>query len=367
MKLLRQVLLLSALWMTVSATALAAQVNPLVDLLAQDGWNALAAGHAAAAAKLFQQALAIDPNNPELYFGAGTAAYLDRRDEAAQTALERALQLNPALPRAREALGLVQYRRGDLFGAIRTYELLDRSQSQNQQAIERLERWRHELDLRNRMDTMVSSAFTVSFEGEANAELAALALASLERAVERIGQVLSTYPDKQLSVVLYTTEQFRDITLAPIWAGGAYDGTIRVPMRGALAKPEELDRVLAHEYTHALIHSLAVRNVPTWLNEGLATVLEKDSQIESQSISEPLPRGVLGALRTSFGRFTGEQAKVAYDVSARVARQLLDEAGGFAVANLLRDLGQGIEFDEAFRHRMPWSFESFESTLSAPR
>jgi tetratricopeptide (TPR) repeat protein len=367
MKLIRRVLSISALWIAVSTTAIVAQVNPLVDLLAQDGWKALAAGQAAAAAKIFQQALAIDANNPELYLGAGTAAYLDRRDEAAQVALERALQLNPALPRAREVLGLVQYRRGDLFGAIRTYELLDRTQSQNQQAIERLERWRQELDLHNRMGTMVSSTFTVSFEGEANAELAALALASLERAVERIGQVLSTYPNKQISVVLYTTEQFRDITLAPIWAGGAYDGTIRVPMRGALGNPQELDRVLAHEYTHALIHTLALRNVPTWLNEGLATALEKDSQIDGQPVSGPLPPGVLGALQTSFGRFTGEQAKLAYDVSARVARQLLDEAGGFAVANLLRDLGQGVKFDEAFVHRMPWSFESFESTLSSPR
>ncbi len=356
-----------AFLIAVSSTTIVAQNNPLVDLLAQDGWKALAAGQSAAAARSFQQALAVDPNRPELYLGAGTAAYLDRRDEAAQHALERALQLSPALARARELLGLVQYRRGDLFGAILTYESIDRRQPENQQAIERLERWRHELDLHNRMNTMVSSAFTVSFEGEANADLAALALASLERALERIGQVLSTYPDRQISVVLYTTEQFRDITLAPIWAGGAYDGTIRVPMRGALANPQELDRVLAHEYTHALVHTLALRNVPTWLNEGLATALEKDKPIDGQCVSEPLPIGVLGALQTSFGRFTGEQAKLAYDVSARVAQQLLDEAGGFAVANLLRDLGQGVNFDQAFLHRMPWSFESFESTFSSPR
>jgi hypothetical protein len=136
-------------------------------------------------------------------------------------------------------------------------------------------------------------------------------------------------------------------------------------MRGALAKPEELDRVLAHEYTHALIHSLALRNVPTWLNEGLATALEKD--LNGNPASEPLPAGVLAALQTSFGRFTGDQAKLAYDVSARAARQLLDETGGFAVANLLRDLGQGVDFKEAFLHRIQRSFESFEADLSTPR
>ena len=45
-------------------------------------------------------------------------------------------------------------------------------------------------------------------------------------------------------------------------------------MRGALDNRKELDRVLSHEFTHALIRTLAPRGVPAWLNEGLATALE---------------------------------------------------------------------------------------------
>ena len=84
------------------------------------------------------------------------------------------------------------------------------------------------------------------------------------------------FPPKSIPVVLYSGEQFRDITRSPKWAAAAYDGTIRVPMRGAGEKGEDLDRVLAHEFSHALIRSLATRNLPTWLNEGLASVLESD-------------------------------------------------------------------------------------------
>jgi hypothetical protein len=125
--------------------------------------------------------------------------------------------------------------------------------------------------------------------------------------------------------------------------------------------------VLAHEYAHALVHSLASRNVPAWLHEGLATALETDrTQPDRGSSHEPLPAGILTALQTSFGRFSGEQARLAYAASARAARQLLDEAGGFAVANLLRDLGQGVEFNEAFLHRMQRPFEAFASDLSTP-
>jgi tetratricopeptide (TPR) repeat protein len=368
MKIRLRVILLCTLWSTVPSISLVAQGNPVVALLAQDGWKKLEAGQASEAAKIFQRALALDPNNAELHFGAGAAAYVDHRDDAAQSALERALQLDAALARARELLGLVLYRRGDVVAAIREYERLPNA-PEYEPARLRHERWRREADVHSRMNTVAGAWFTVSFEGDADAELAARALASVERAADRIGQVLSTYPTQPISVVLYTTEQFRDITRAPIWAGGAYDGTVRVPMRGALANPQELDRVLAHEYTHALVHSLAQRNVPAWLHEGLAAALETDlNQVNGAAAnSEPLPAGALAALQSSFGRFTGDQARLAYDASARAARQLLDEAGGFAVANLLRDLGQHVDFNEAFLHRIQRSFESFEADLSTPR
>jgi tetratricopeptide (TPR) repeat protein len=367
MKLGLRVLFLCALWTSVSSTPIGAQGNPLAALQAQDGWNALAAGHADTAAKIFQQAIAIDPNNPELYLGAGTAAFIDRRDDVAQAALERAVQLDPALARARELLGLVQYRRGDLFGAIRTYESLDRSQAHNQQAVERLERWRRELDLHNRMDTIVGSAFTVSFEGERDADLAARVLESLERATSRISSVLS-YPLRPVPVVLYTGQQFHDITRSPSWAAGAYDGTIRIPIRGALSTPGELDRVIAHEFTHAVIHGLAPRGVPTWLNEGLATVLERegaDAVPDDPGRSIPQPR--LGSLRASFGPMSPAEAKVAYATSARAVRWLIENAGSFAVVNLLRDVNDGVTFERAFMNRIQRSVASFESELTTPR
>ena len=175
------------------------------------------------------------------------------------------------------------------------------------------------------------------------------ALEILDRAYFRIGQTLGTYPTDPIPVVLYTAEQFRDITRSPSWAAGAYDGTIRVPMRGALDKREELDRVLSHEFTHALIRTLAARGVPTWLNEGLATRMEK--------VTGTVP---LRALQNGFGRFTGEQAQVAYAASALAARRLLNEAGGAAITNLLTDLGEGVDFESAFLHRIQRSFAEFQ-------
>jgi hypothetical protein len=131
-------------------------------------------------------------------------------------------------------------------------------------------------------------------------------------------------------------------------------------VRGALESPAELDRVLAHEFTHALIRTLAARGVPAWLNEGLAAALEAPGREVALASGRGAP---LAALVSGFGRFSGADAQIAYATSAAAARRLLDDAGGFAIANLLRDLGRGEPFEAAFQHRIQRSFADFQAAL----
>jgi len=339
----------------------AAQIDPRAAFAEQAAWDALAAGRAHQAAVAFRDALGADPKNARLHLGAGLAAALERRDADARGEFETALALDPKLVRARAELGLVLYRTGDVAAAIRTYEILVDDAPDDAAVRATLERWRRETELHDRMRQTIDTHFTVSFEGPAEEALAAEALASLDRAYWRIGQLLGTFPSRPIAVVLYTAEQFRDITRSPSWAAGAYDGTIRVPMRGALGKQAEMDRVLAHEFTHAVVRSLASRGVPTWLNEGLASALESDSLAWAEARvagADPIP---LRALATGFGRFDGAQAQIAYATSALTAGRMLAEAGGPAIVNLLRDLGEGQDFDAAFLHRMQRSFADFQA------
>ncbi len=345
------------------SASLLAQIDPKTALLERSAWSALNAGQAHAAAEAFRDALAADPKNARLHLGAGMAAALERRDADARDEFERALALDSKLSQARALLGQMQYRMGDVAGAIRTYETVIAEHPDDRSARATLERWRREAELHDRMQQAVGSHFTVSFEGPREEEVASQALESLDRAYWRIGQMLGSYPNDPIHVVLYTSEQFTDITRSPAWAAGAYDGTIRVPMRGALDNPKELDRVLAHEFTHALIRTLAKRGVPTWLDEGVATALEGDSlDWAENSVAKggaPVP---LRALQAGFSRFSGAEAQLAYATSALAAHRLLKEAGGFAVANLLRDLGDGVEFEASFLHRIQRSFADFQST-----
>ena len=174
------------------------------------------------------------------------------------------------------------------------------------------------------------------------------------------------YPVTPIVVVLYTRQQFRDITRSPSWAGGAYDGIIRVPVRGALDQERELDRVLAHESVHALLASITTRRLPTWFDEGLAGALERDDLGWAHQIVDELPEPIpLEALTESFGDFSGDQANGAYAVSALAIHRLLESAGGLAIANLLRDVDAGVSFESSFAHRMQSTLKEFEATWDA--
>jgi len=341
------------------------QSSPRVAQLEEQGLAAIKAGKPAAAVDAFKEAIKLDPKDPLLRFGAGIAEFQQRHDPEAKRYLEEALDLDPKFAHARAQLAQVIKRQGDLQEAIRQLEIVATDVPSDEEIRDQLDRWTRERDLHDRMLTTVGNFFTVQFEGAQDAAMAAQALESLNKAYWRITDVFGTLPPKSIPVVLYTGEQFQDITRSPQWAAAAFDGIIRVPMKGAGEQGEDLDRVLAHEFTHALIRSLATRGVPTWLNEGLASVLESDSLDWATSRLQKVAKvPSLSTLSSPFGKLSGADAQVAYAASALAAKRLLDEAGGPAITNLLRDLGDGVPFEEAFLHRIQMSLADFEVSLA---
>jgi hypothetical protein len=332
----------------------------------RDGWSAIQAGHAQEAARHFRAAIARDADVSTYHLGAGVAAYQLGRNASARAFLEEALRLDGGLTPASVLLGQILHQQGDLDQAIQVYaDALARAPG-DKMLTARLEAWRKEAALHQDFQRSMSTNFTVLFEGPAEQPLADKALAVLEAAYWRIGGALGTYPPDVITVVLYTERQFQDVTRSPGWAGGLYDGRIRVPVRGALEHPEEFARVLSHELTHAFVYSLATRGVPQWLNEGLAGVFEQgDLSWARETVSGARALIPLDRLHGDFSGFSSDEARLAYAESALAAKYLLDRSGPAPVVALLTDLGNGAGFEAAFEQRILVPYRQFETDWAA--
>lgn len=315
---------------------------------AADGWAALQKGDAARASSIFREALDRSPHDPVLHYGAGFAAHLLGRDDAAMSALRKALELDPYFSEAAALLGEVAYARGDLDLAIASMEKALAAAPTDARAAILLERWRREATVHRSLAERPGVRFRVMFEGASQQAIGERVAGVLEAAYWRIGETLNAYPGEALTVVLYTDKQFQDITRAPAWADGGFDGRIRLAVRGALRTPGVLDRVVTHEFVHAVIASVAPRGVPTWVNEGLASYLESSDRTWVARALRAVAgvRIPLDRLDGGFGRFDGATALLAYAEST-VAAGLLVERLGPNLGVFLQMLGRGHTVDQA--------------------
>jgi hypothetical protein len=293
--------------------------------LNQAGWKALEEGDAVRAAQLFADALAQRPNEPVLLFGAAVSSQLQGRTAEAKPRLQRALEVNPRFTPASLLLGEIIYREGDLDRAIKMYETALTQAPGNPELTARLAKWREEADVHSTFVERRQDRFRVLFEGRTDAPLAAQATDTLNAAFWRIGQALGTYPSDPIQVMLYTEKQFRDITRAPEWSGGLYDGKIRVPVAGASRSPKLFQTVLSHELTHAMVSSMAPRGVPAWLHEGLAQHFDGSSVAAARRrLRAHGQRIPLEQLERGFHGLTAAGASVAYDESLVAVSAMLE-------------------------------------------
>jgi hypothetical protein len=133
------------------------------------------------------------------------------------------------------------------------------------------------------MWTEVSEHFELSYDGEradltwSSSEITQV----LERAYQEFGDLFARLPVEsgrsKIRVVVYKKEGFHDATGIGHWAGGLYDGAIRVPLENLRGEKAELERVLRHEIAHAFVAECGGKSVPGWLNEGLAQWLESST------------------------------------------------------------------------------------------
>ena len=331
--------------------------------LANLGWAAVEEARYGDALDAFTAASEQLPDEASVWLGRGFSAYMLGRDEDAEASLELSISLEPRLTDASRFLGELYFRTGRADDAIETYEAALEYAPGDANLKSKLADWQRQSQLHDRFRQSSGTHFRVLFEGRSDEALARRIVEMLETAYRNVGGVLRTYPAETITVVLYTTQQFQDITRAPAWSAGVYDGQIRLPVRGALERRDELQRVLTHEFVHALVANLGGRTVPMWLHEGLATALEQGGLDRASRVLESASsRPSLKDLHGSFGGLSGNHASLAYAQSAVAVDRMIDLRGASAVVLILKDLARGVPFESAFHRRIGVWYDEFVRT-----
>jgi len=117
------------------------------------------------------------------------------------------------------------------------------------------------------------------------------------------------------------------------WAGGQFDGRIRIPLmyeRGRVGN--RMRQAFAHEIVHACIAQFG--QFPQWFHEGLAQKLSGLSLPREAWHSADYPP--LDKLQRGWGALSPDQARLSYQASLAAIEILIDQYGFEQVRALLR-------------------------------
>jgi tetratricopeptide (TPR) repeat protein len=277
----------------------------------------LKSGQYAEAVSILNQTLGLDPRSSSTYLLLGRAYYADGRMPEALDALSTSIALD---------------------GGKQATALRDKVS--------------REWQIEKQMENEVSGHFHLGFvDDDQTAQLAKEAVKKLEEAYGELGSDLAYYPDVRVPVLLYSREDFSVVTRSPHWAGGIYDGKIRLPLSGMRQMTAPLEGLLYHEYTHVLVHFMADGQAPVWLNEGLAELAER------RIYSAPMPhfRDAVASsqpidwdtLAKPFSSLDTKLVPMAYEQSYSMVHFMVDRFGWHNMSELLRRLGDRQLWPEA--------------------
>ena len=170
-----------------------------------------------------------------------------------------------------------------------------------------------------------SMHFRLEFDGTPTKKDVMEALAVLEVAYDSLSTLFGFMPENKICVVLYEEKEYQGVGPRPDWVGAVFDGKLRIPVN--MMEYREVYRpVLFHELTHAFVRSMTRAELPFWLNEGIAQVIDglrKDRE---------RPKGDVPSLKMLTEQFvqhsSTELAVKLYWYSVKMVEELLRIGGG---------------------------------------
>ena len=287
----------------------------------------------------FTEALRVDPERNDARVGLAVASLALGRDQEALAYVLDGLAREPRNPQLRELLGDLRDREERTADALAEWREAFRVAPTDRLRDKILKAEREQTTSGN-FAFSAAPHFNLRFDGKVDEGLADEIGDFLEGAWRDLADLYRHTPEQPISVLLYPTQSFREVTQTPADVAGLFDGKIRVPLGGLTRLNPAAKAVLVHELSHAVVHAKTHGNCPRWLQEGLAQRAEgrRPAPAERQEVRRRLEKG---------DPARWEEAGFSYPVALSLVRDLEEDRGFHALLDVLERLGAGATLEQS--------------------
>jgi len=296
-----------------------------------------------------------------------THSYQSYRHLKAKGLVEKTLRLNSKLAPAYVLLGDIEYDNQQLPKAELAWQKAQRLDPAINGLASRLDRVGRESKVESKMKSVGDVYFNLRYDDSVKQSSGFDIRRVLREARQDVGRDFRYRPQHKIVVLLYSKEAFGKVReSAPEWASGIYDGKIRIPVPESQQDLRSVKKTVVHEYTHAVVHELSQGRIPHWFNEGLAeyqaakyakTSKPASSLKQALDADELVPWSQIESL---FNGRSIDQVRLGYDQSHSVVAYLAQRYGFWHIPRLLKQMAQGVSFEEALRQEFKFPAERLE-------
>lgn len=309
------------------------------DAAVREGAAALVRRDLETAAERFTEALRLDDSRNDARLGLAVASLALGRDAEALAHVLDGLAREPGNAELHELLGDLRDREERTDDALASWREAFRL-APGDRVRDKILKAEREQAASRAYSFSAAPHFNLRFDGRVDDALASEIGDFLEKAWRDLADVYRHTPEQPITVMLYPTQAFREVTQTPADVAGLFDGKIRVPLGGLSRLNPQAKSVLVHELSHAVVHAKTRGNCPRWLQEGLAQRAEGRRATQSQ--------------RTEVSRRLGsgeparwEEEGFSYPMALSLVRTLEDERGFHTLVDVLERLGRGAPLEQA--------------------
>ena len=186
---------------------------------------------------------------------------------------------------------------------------------------------------------------------------------------DQLSRIFDFNPTRKIIFRFMDKSEFHKSTGAPNWTSALFlDGKITVPIPEYRNRLPALTDAVRHEYVHAFVAEMSKDECPSWVDEGIAQLLEGEPNpllgpaLRSWLIKNPpIP---LQSLEIGFTSLDEKIVPSAYALSLFATRSLVNTYGMESLVRFIQKIGEYHDTETAFRVVYNRSINDFSELLS---